>query len=888
MNNEKMRTGARMNGGTGARPCAPTVLLFFLLIVSISSCNTGKEKGGRYLDPSLPVDVRVTDLLSRLTLDEKISFLYVTQPEIPRLGIDEYHYGNEALHGIVRRNGKATVFPQAIGLAATWDPDLIHEVSTAISDEARAKYNENEGRMTGGEQWGGQFDGLLTFFSPTINMARDPRWGRTGETYGEDPLLTSRIANAFITGMQGDDEKYLKTICTPKHFVANNEEHNRFTANAVIPEKILREYYLPAFRYSITHAKAGALMSAYNSVNGVPCSANEWLLTDIVRNEWGFKGYVVCDCGAISHLYNAHHYADGPLDAAVKSLLAGVDLECGGKRDLSGHIKEALSKGLIREEDLDRAVSNVLRGRFLLGLFDPAEDVPFNSISPDVVGSEEHSALSLQAARESIVLLKNGDREKPGLLPVDPNHYRNILVAGPNAAKFQFGERNYSGIPVHQAVTPLQGIRDLFPASLEIRHLPWKTPHDWKTFNTVNKSLVPGKSEYGFRGDYFNNKNLRGEPVFTRTDPVIQFDYENMPPDPYFGSKNFSARWSGTVYAPASGRFDFRITAGGAYAFSINKQVILQNSDMNSLTSDSAGMELIADDTLNIVIDYHAGDQVPPKIGFYWKYPEPEGNPFEEVTRKAANSDLVIAFMGLDSDEVVEGGDRMSLDLPDDQMEFMQRLYDGNKNVVVVLINANPLSVKWINKNIPSVAEAWFPGDKGGTAIAEMLLGKYNPGGKLPLTFYASTDQLPPFNSYDIRDGHTYMYLKDKPLYPFGHGLSYSSFRYSELKTEKTNGKILFHIDVENLGPYAGDEVVQLYFRPQDKNADAPLKKLFAFQRGHIKTNESRTFTFEVDPEEAFSFFDPGSGSFQLIYKDLIVWAGSSSGDLRTETRIGL
>lgn len=420
-----------------------------------------------YENPEATIENRVNDLLSQMTIAEKILMLSETAPAIDRLGIKKYYHGNEALHGVVRP-GKFTVFPQSIGLAATWNPELIYEASGAISDEARARWNE----LGQGEKQTVKFSDLLVFWSPTVNMARDPRWGRTPETYGEDPYLTSRIGVSFVKGLQGDDPRYLKVVSTPKHFAGNNEEHNRFECKAVISERALRSYYLPAFKALITEGKAESIMTAYNAINGIPCTANKWLLSDILRKEWGFNGYIVSDCGAPGFLYTPHNYATTREDAAAMAMKAGLDLECSGSCNecfiFHDYLPKAYEMGKVMESEINTSVFRVLRARFKLGLFDDPSLNPYTSISPEVIGSRGHQHLALETARQSIVLLKNSNN----ILPLNLRKIKSIAVFGINAATCEFGD--YSGIPLNDPVSPLQGIINKVGKNIKINTLPWK------------------------------------------------------------------------------------------------------------------------------------------------------------------------------------------------------------------------------------------------------------------------------------------------------------------------------------------------------------------------------------------------------------------------------
>ncbi len=751
------------------------IVLPAVLLMAGSSCRNIRN-AYPFRDASLPMDERVEDLLSRLTLQEKISLLNVTGPEITRLGIPAYHYGNEALHGVVRP-GKATVFPQAIGLAATWDTDLMYTVATAISDEARAKDNANNGRMTGAEELGGRFNGLLTFFSPTVNMARDPRWGRTAETYGEDPLLTSRMGVAFIRGMQGEDPRYLKTICTPKHFVANNEEHNRFSCNVITTEENLRNYYLKGFEACVREAGAGAVMTAYNAINGIPCSVNTWLIRNVLRQEWGFGGYVVTDCGAVKHLFESHGFVKDTVGAAALAINSGVDLEC-GPMIFPRYLGKAVERGLVTEGTINGAVRHVLLGRFRLGLYDPAYMQPYRQILVNVVDSDAHRELALRAALESMVLLKNesqgdrgtadnqtgigraGGRQSGGqkLLPLNADLPLSIAVVGPNADICRFGD--YSGVPVNPPVSPLQGLQNRVPPNIRLVHVPWSGPKD-------------------------------------------EMSTEDRPAD-----------------------------------------------SLQGITPESL-----------------------------------PGMQFKAEIDASANADVVVAFMGLGDFYERESVDKEDLDLPPDQEKFIRLLHGANHATIVVLINGSPLSVNWIDRHIPAIIEAWYPGEQGGTAIASVLFGDYNPAGRLPLTFYKGVEQLPAFDEYEISRGRTYMYLAEDPLYPFGHGLSYTDFAYSDLRIDRDQAgctdTLRVSLRVSNTGHRDGDEVVQLYAGyPQSKNP-LPRKVLVGFQRVHIRAGETRVVEFKISLPRLLGRYSKQEGQFTVPPGRYGIYAGASSTDIR-------
>jgi len=687
--------------------------LLLLATMLLPLCASAQEK---YKDTTLSAEERAQDLLGRLTLEEKLSLMISLSPGIPRLDIPKYYHGNEALHGIVRP-GRFTVFPQAIGLAATWDPELLHDISSAISDEARARWNSLEY----GAAQQDRYSDLLTFWSPTINAARDPRWGRTPETYGEDPFLTSRMGVAFVSGLQGDyPEHPLKVVSTPKHFAANNEEHNRAECNAIIPERSLREYYFPAFEACVREAHAQSIMSAYNAINGIPCSINTRLLRDILRGEWGFDGYVVSDCGAPWQVYSHHHYVDDPVEASRLCIEAGLDLEC-GDNIYERHIVKALEQGKVIEPQIDSAVYKLLRARMRLGLFDPIGDGPYDHLTESVIGSEEHQELALQAARESIVLLKND-----GILPLKARKLHRIAVLGKNADTCIFGD--YSGSPVIEPVSILDGIRRHIGDKSEIIHVPW------------------------------------GE--------------------------------DGAIEA-------------------------------------------------------------------------------------ARGSDVVIAVMGTDTDVEMETRDRRYISLAPDQEQFLRDIYAVNPRTVLVLVAGSSMAIPWEAASLPAILDVWYPGESGGTAAAEVLFGDYNPAGRLPLTFFASQDDLPAFDDYDVTHGRTYMYFQGDPLYSFGHGLSYSRFKYKSLKIKRSDDGIDISLRIRNRGRREGDEVVQIYLvRPDGVSTPAPAKELKAFKRVHLRGRRSARVHLRI-PTEQLRCWDEMAGRYVYPAEGWTVLAGASSSDIR-------
>ena len=521
-------------------------------------------------NPDVPTAKRVAALMSQLTLTEKCSLLYWLAPAINRLGIPEYDHGNEALHGLVRP-GQFTVFPESINLAATFDPPLVHQMASAVSDEARAKWNE-----TGGKHLGWASD-VLTLWSPVVNMARDPRWGRTQETYGEDPWLTGRLGVAFVTGLQGDDPHYLKAVSTPKHFAGNNQEDGRSGKNIVADERYLQEYELAGFRACIMEGKAQSIMAAYTAINGVPSSANKWLLTDVLRKQWGFQGYAVSDCGAVSHVTAEHHYVATPEEAIAACLNAGLDLEGGGFSKypdvVDNYLPIALQKGMVSMDVVNAALAKVLTARFKLGMYDPPARVSYSKILPSVIGSPEHIALARRLADESMVLLKNTSSGGAPLLPINPVRVKKIVVVGPYADNAQFGD--YSGSPTITPVTPLAGLQARAKQDgISVSTLKWLSPHLTVVPPSV-LSPVDAPGTAGLRGEYFDTPDLTGTPMAVRVDPQLNFDWSHAQPDPLAMGKVFSVRWTGQITTSAAGDYLFSISADGGYRLYLDNKIVM-------------------------------------------------------------------------------------------------------------------------------------------------------------------------------------------------------------------------------------------------------------------------------------------------------------------------
>jgi beta-glucosidase len=808
-----------------------------------------------YKDTSLPLDARVRDLVGQLTLAEKASLLVDKAPAIERLGIPKYDAWNEALHGVAWRDG-VSVFPQAIGLASTWDPALVQRVATAISTEARALYNR------------GSFG--LTLWSPVINIARDPRWGRTQEAYGEDPFLVARLAVAYVKGIQGDDPFFLRAIATPKHYALNNVEATRFTGSSDVPEEVVRDYYLPHFRAAVVEGGAQSIMCAYNRVNGVPSCENPWLLDTVLRKEWGFGGFVVSDCGAITAMVWGHHVKQSDEDAVVAGLRAGCDLECGNA--YAQQIARSVSRGALSEAEVDRALGRVLAARFRLGMFDPPARNPYASIGMSVVDGPEHRALALEAARESLVLLKND-----GLLPFDAQKTKKLAVIGPAADVFLHGSAGYHGSNQH-LVTLRDGLVRRAGSATKVSFVAGTALPGGEGFPTaiVPETLLrTPDGRPGLRGEYFANRTLAGAPSLSRVEPTLDFAWGNGSPAG-LPSDDFSARWTGKLVPNASGQYLFSITGDDGFRLSLDGKRIIEDWTDHAARARGTVMTLAAGRAYELELEYyeHGGGA---DLHFSYAFVQ---NGTADAIAAARAADAVVFCAGVDALAADEEKDFPSLALPDDQSRLLDAVLKANPRTVLLLSTGNPLVLGPREKRAPAIVQAWYAGQDTGTAIAEVLFGDTNPSGRLPLTFYASLADLPPMDDYDVRKGRTYMYLAKQPLFPFGHGLSYTSFRYEGLTLSsdavREADTIRVELDVTNSGARPGVEVVQMYVRPPH----GPKQVLRGFRRVAIGAAGKVHVSLDLpvrdlahhDARSARSVVDPGR--YELL-------VGASSGDIR-------
>ena len=828
------------------------VCLSSLLLSGVAARAQTRSTGAAapdYLNPRLPIKRRVEDLVSRMTLEEKVSQMMNKAAAIERLGVPAYDWWNEALHGVAYA-GNATVFPQAIGLGATWDEELIHSVADAVSTEARAKYNDAVRRDFRKRFYG------LTFWSPNINIFRDPRWGRGQETYGEDPYLTSRLGVAFVRGMQGDDPKYLKTIATPKHYaVHSGPESLRHTFDVHPPERDLQDTYLPAFRATIVEGKAGSVMCAYNSLNGEPLCASPRMLREILRGAWGFSGYVVSDCDAVADIYKKHNFKKTEEEGVAAAVRVGTDLTCGYEYRA---LPSALKQGLVTEAEIDTAVKRLFEARFRLGMFDPPEAVPYARIPFEANDSPAHRELAARAARESIVLLKN-DHDT---LPLRKD-LKTVAVIGPNADSLEVLLGNYNGIP-SKWTTPLEGIRRKVSASTRVLDALGATltgeailPVPASAFYTT-----ADKSEHGLKAEYFDNKDLQGPPAATRADASINFDWYTNAPVPQLPTDNFSARWTGYLVPPASGRYELGARADDGVRVFLDDRPLVENWRDGSAKTFTKAVELEAGRAYKLRVEYY-DRYANATAKLVWGPPGLNESLREEALSKAREADVVVLALGLapslEGEEMdvkvkgFSGGDRTSLDLPEAQEELLKSVVATGKPVVLVLINGSALAVNWAQGNVAAIVEVWYPGEEGGTALADVLFGDYSPSGRLPVTFYKSVDDLPPFDDYRM-EGKTYRYFKGEPLYPFGHGLSYTRFKYDNLKLGSkrysTAQSVRLSVDVENAGAREGDEVVQLYVTDVAASSPVPVRALKGVRRVHLKPGERRRVAFTLTPRD--------------------------------------
>ena len=878
------------------------------LLAALPAIALQADDGDRpWMDTSKGFEQRAAALVSQMTLEEKAAQMQNDSPAIERLGVPEYEWWNEALHGVARA-GAATVFPQAIGMAATFNVPLMDQVSKTISDEARAKHHE---AVRNGEF--GRYQGL-TFWSPNINIFRDPRWGRGQETYGEDPYLTARMGISFVRGLQGvapdgsllpesQGGKYRKLDATAKHFaVHSGPEADRHTFDVHPSRRDLWETYMPAFEALVTEGQVKAVMGAYNRVYGESASGSKFLLRDVLRDQWGFKGYVMSDCWAIVDIWQNHKIVATPEEAAALAVKNGTELNCGST--YAEHLPVAVRKGLITEAELDDALTRLMTTRMELGMFDPADQVPWAQTPYSVNQAPEHDALARRAAQESIVLLKND-----GVLPLSKD-IRRLAVIGPTADDTMSLLGNYYGTPA-DPVTVLRGIREALPEAevvyargadlVEGREDPAATP----LIEPQYLRPAAGSNERGLRGEYFRNKDLSGEPVLVRVDAQIGFRWDRgsptdnlmargeAGPDNAVPNENFSIRWSGQLLPPADGRYRLEAGANDGFRLYLDGKLLLDHwENSERLRADSIELDLEGGRAYDLKLEYYENDR---DAGVRLAWDLPGAKPaFEEAVAAAQGADAVVFVGGLTGDVEGEemkvnfpgfaGGDRTDIRLPATQQKLLEALHATGKPVVLVLTTGSALGVDWAKANLPAVLVAWYPGQRGGNAVADVLFGDVSPAGRLPVTFYSADEKLPAFDDYDMA-GRTYRYFEGESLYPFGHGLSYTSFEYGQVALDRdsvaADGSVTATVTVRNSGARAGDEVVQLYLRPLEPKRERALRELRGFQRISLAPGEAREVAFTFTPATDLRHYDEAAGAYAVDPGRYAVDVAASSADVR-------
>ena len=826
--------------------------VFFALCAVTVTARAQENQKPAYLDPSLPPEQRAADLVHRMTLEEKASQLVNQARAIPRLNIPAYDWWSEALHGVI--NNGTTEFPEPIGLAATFDSPVIHKMAEDISVEGRIKHEQAVR-----EHRANMFFQGLDFWAPNINIFRDPRWGRGQETYGEDPFLTARMGVAFVTGMQGDDPKYFRVISTPKHYaVHSGPESTRHTADVDVSKHDELDTYLPAFRATVTEAKADSVMCAYNGINGEPACANEFLLQDQLRGKWDFSGYVVSDCGAVVDIFRNHHYQPTQAQASAISLQRGMDNECvdGGflvkdDSDYKAYL-DAVKQGFLKESDIDKAVTRLYTARMRLGMFDPPELDPYSKIDENQLNSPAHRELARQIANESMVLLKND-----GILPLKSSGIR-IAVVGPLANQTKVLLGNYAGTPTY-TVSILDGLLKEFSGDA-ITYVSGTQflGHDSAPVpaSALTVDGKPGIKVSFARFDMSNINNPEAmKPVATRIEPTLDAAAQSLPPETA-GVHPLVIRYEGSITATETSDYDLGLKARGFFRVRIDGKSVTSAYDADPSEARLGRVHLDAGKPALLHVDYAPPENGSPDAELVWA--KVDLTPKPEAIEAAKNADVVIAVLGITSELEGEemqvsvpgfkGGDRTSIDLPKPEEDLLEAVAAAGKPVVLVLTNGSALAVNWASEHANAILDAFYPGEEGGTAVAETLSGRNDPAGRLPITFYKSVDQLPPFEDYAMK-GRTYRYFTGTPLYPFGYGLSYTKFSYSDLNISTqavaAGDPVTADVTVTNSGSRDGDEVVQLYLKFPDV-AGAPLRALRGFERVHLAAGASQKVHFDL------------------------------------------
>ncbi|MDD7552526.1 MAG: glycoside hydrolase family 3 C-terminal domain-containing protein [Candidatus Cryptobacteroides sp.] len=844
-----------------------------LLICSVS-CGPKQSYEYPYQNPKLPVEERVENLMSLLTPEEKIGLLMNKNISIDRLGIPSYNWWSEACHGVCQDG--YTVYPQYIGLSATFNPELVFDVFDSVSDEARANWNRSEREFNvdfGARYYPGNPE--LSFWCPNVNIVRDPRWGRGQESPGEDPYLSSVMGVQTVKGMQGNDDRYYKTHACAKHYaVHSGPEPLRHRMDVSVSQRDLWETYLPAFKALVTEADVREVMCAYHRYESIPCCSNERLLVDILREKWGYEAIVLTDCDAINNYYTKGQHETQPdaKHASADAILHGTDLECGISFIA---LKDALKEGMIKESDLDGHLRRVLTGRFELGMFDPAEMLPWANLGPEVISSEANDALAVQSAREGMVLLKN-----EGVLPLSKD-VRKLLVVGPNADNVEMLNGNYGGTPTDEHKRSiLEGIRRAVPGAEIIYDKACELEDEYTTTSLMD-AFNGGK---GLLASFYGDRKVGGKAKLER-------NYASDIEFSTFGAWGFAegvdaddvaVKLSGTLLPDFSGKVNYNISSDNGYILKVNGKVVEKAAAGGRMRRwgkpQYKSFEVTAGKPVNVEVEYVRGSG--PYAMLSATFCRRELTRFDALAAKAADADAILVIGGITARQEGEGGDRPDIELPAVQQSLLKAMHATGKPVVFVNCSGSAMALASVEDQYDALIQAWYGGQGGAYALADIIFGDYNPSGKLPVTFYASTDQLPDFLNYDM-DGRTYRYFEGSPLYPFGYGLSYTSFEYGKAKLSKKSVKAGAGVDVTipvtNCGDRDGEEVVQVYVKSLD-NPEAPIKALKGFEKVNIKAGKTVNVKVSLRPD-SFAYYDASVDGLSILPGNYKILYGSSSAD---------
>ncbi len=824
-------------------------ILGIALLLATARAGAQDFKSYPMWNPSLPVEQRVNDVVSRLTLEEKVAQMLNATPAITRLGIPAYDWWNEVLHGVARTPFRTTVFPQAIAMAATWDTNSLYRMADYSALEGRAIHNKAIEQQRTSERYLG-----LTYWTPNINIFRDPRWGRGQETYGEDPFLTGMLGRAFVRGLQGEDPKYLKAAACAKHFaVHSGPEPSRHADNFNPSVYDLWDTYLPAFKELIVDANVAGVMCAYNAVNTQPCCGNDLLMNDILRKQWKFTGYVTSDCWAVDDFFKYHKTHPDATSAAIDAVVHGTDVECG--QTVYKTLYDAVKNGQIKEAQLDISLKRLFTIRYRLGMFDPVAMVKYAQTPSTVLESAPHQAHALKMAQQSIVLLKNEQQTLPLRRSI-----KRIAVVGPNANNRIAVLGNYNGIP-SRIVTLLDGLKEKLGTGVEIIYEKGVDfTKDTLLSYTDLKNQFTWDGKQGFKAEYYNNRELKGEPVFINTDDHLDHAWQR---GDIIGTgltaTNFSARYTTRFTATATGSTMLELEADDGYRLLINGKEVINAWLRNRWGARAYQLKTVKDSAYDIVLEYWQGDDnanVALRTGQLMK------TDHAALAARLAQADAIVFAGGispqLEGEEMpvnapgFNGGDRTTIQLPAVQTDLLKALQATGKPVVFVMMTGSAIATPWESAHIPAILNAWYGGQSAGTAIADVLFGDYNPAGRLPVTFYSSDKDLPGFSDYTMQ-GRTYRYFTGKALYPFGYGLSYTSFRYATLKipaVTRPGNKIRVTVQLTNTGTRDGEEVAQLYIAHPNTKGKAPIRALKGFQRHFLKAGQTIQVSFTLTPED--------------------------------------